>query len=547
METTRAAAVESLVDETSMPGAVGAHPADLVTDAARRFGRRVAYTLVAPDGGCETLSFDEADRLSDAFAGFLIATLGLKPGNVVAVQLANGLPFPIVVFGAWKAGLVVSPINPYYTVTETRRQLLDCDARVLVVDAASVGSIQSECGIPDLGMIAVHGPGLKFDAAGDQPIHAPSGGKAERCWTLAAALDGEYPAPHVRHPVALYQYTGGTTGNSKAAIITAANLAATKSMVSGFFAGHGSPIAGGTALTALPLYHVFAFLFGMLVYIDAGTNNVIVRAAAPVSNLRPAFEGFEIDWMAGVDTLYGGLLGEEWFKASPPRMKFAIAGGAALRPTVALEWERLVGPLLEGYGLTETTGIVSCNPPTAARRIGSIGLPVTSSQVRIVDEAGAEVAPGTSGELLVRGPQVAAGYLDRANDADAFFGGWFRTGDVVVVDSLGMLTIMDRKKDMILVSGFNVYPNEVEAVLATHPDVAEAAVIGIASERTGEAVRAYVVLRKNTANASELDRHCRLSLAAYKVPKEFVIRPHLPKSPVGKILRAQLRTSAASR
>ena len=522
------------------------HPADLATDAARRFGTRPAYTVVMPDGTGETLSFADVDHLSDVFAGFLASSLGAKPGDVVAVQLANGLAFPIVVFGAWKAGLIVTPINPYYTAVETWRQLLDSGARVMVADRSAADLVRSSNNIRDFDMVVVDGAGLPTAPGHADDAHPTSQSRSERCWSFGSALQGDASAQRLRHHVCLYQYTGGTTGSSKAAIITAANLLATRTMVREFFGGHGSPIANGTALTALPLYHIFAFLFGMLVYVDAGTNNVVVPLARPISNLRPAFEHHAIDWMAGVDTLYAGLLAEEWFQASPPRLKFAIAGGAALRPSVATEWERLVGPILEGYGLTETTGIVSCNPPTNARRIGSIGFPVTGSVVRIVDAKYADVSLGTAGELLVRGPQVAAGYLDASISGDAFSDGWFKTGDVAVIDSIGVLTIMDRKKDMILVSGFNVYPNEVEAVLTSHPQVLEAAVIGVDSERSGEAVRAYVVPRGPQPTPKAIEEHCRLSLAAYKVPREFVFVDVLPKSAVGKILRAALRTETRS-
>ena len=517
------------------------HPAELITVAARRFGTKPAYTLVTPDGAAASLGFEEIDHLSDAFAGFLTSVLRLKPGNVLAVQLANGLPFPIVVFGAWKAGLIVSPINPYYTATETRRQLLDSDARVLVADRHSLELVQNGHDIPDFAMIVVEGPGLRAVPVAVMPDQPPPDGMLERYWTFDEALRTDRLEARSYYPVSLYQYTGGTTGRSKAAIITAANLVATKSMVAAFFAGHGSPISGGTALTALPLYHIFAFLFGMLVYVDAGTNNLLVPAARPVSNLRPAFEDFPIDWMAGVDTLYAGLLAEDWFRNAAPTLRFAIAGGAALRPAVALEWERLVGPLLEGYGLTETTGIVSCNPLTEARRAGSIGIPVSGSSIRIVDDEGADVSPGTAGELLVRGPQVAAGYLDPRDDVEAFANGWFRTGDIAVLDSLGLLTIMDRKKDMILVSGFNVYPNEVEAVLSLHPGVSDVAVIGFESAKSGEAVRAFVVRKDETTTAEDLDRHCRISLAAYKIPREFIFADELPKTAVGKTMRAALR------
>ena len=523
------------------PCDVAQHPADLIRLAAKRYGSRPAFTLMMPDGASELLDFLETDRLSSSFAGFLTSVLGLKPGDVLAVQLGNGLPFPIVVFGAWKAGLIVTPINPYYTVVETWRQLLDSGARVMVADRSAADVVRNSNSLPDFDMIIVDGAGIPAPPEQDDTFNPSSFGGAERCWSFGEALQGYAATIRFHHPICLYQYTGGTTGSSKAAIITAANLLATRTMVSEFFGSHGSPIANGTALTALPLYHIFSFLFSMLVYLDAGTNNVVVPIARPISNLRPAFEHHAIDWMAGVDTLYAGLLAEEWFQASPPRLKFAIAGGAALRPSVATEWERLVGPILEGYGLTETTGIVSCNPPTDARRIGSIGFPVTGSAVRIVDDEYADVSPGTAGELLVRGPQVAAGYLDPSIQGDAFSDGWFRTGDVAVVDTIGVLTIMDRKKDMILVSGFNVYPNEVEAVLTSHPQVLEAAVIGIDSERSGEAVLAYVVSRGKAATPEELDRHCRLSLAAYKVPRGFVVTDSLPKSAIGKILRGQLR------
>ena len=523
-------------------GAQAAHPADLITIAADRYGARPAFTIVLPDGSAQDASFAEADRRSDAFAGFLIEKLALSPGDVVAVQLANGLFFPIAVFGAWKAGLIVTPINPFYTAVETRRQLVDSGARALVADGSALDQLAKD-DLSALALIAVDGPLLPSTRAVPPRLaDKPSMDGDVRRWTIEQVLAHDASSARLRHPVALYQYTGGTTGRSKAAIITADNLLATRTIVAGFFASHGSAIADGTALTALPLYHIFAFLFGILVYVDAGVRNVIVPSARPVANLRPAFETYAIRWMAGVDTLYAGLLAEEWFRANPPRLTFAIAGGAAVRPVVAQEWERLVSPLLEGYGLTETTGIVSCNPPTAARRTGSVGLLVPGSSVRIVNEAGADVVAGHAGELLVRGAQVASGYLGTAANPQAFSDGWFRTGDIASLDGGGMLTIHDRKKDMILVSGFNVFPNEVEAVLSEHSGVIEAAVIGIVNERTGEAVRAYVVLRDLSLTPADLDAYCRQSLAAYKVPRDFIVCDDLPKSTVGKVLRGELRS-----
>lgn len=518
------------------------HPADLLTRAAERFGALPAFTVAHPDGTTEGLTFVEAAQLSDAFAGFLETVLLLSAGDVVAVKLSNGLAFPIVVFGAWKAGLTVTPVNPFYTAVETIHQLRDSGAKVVVTEGAMADQLQGD--LPGLAFITVDGlVSPKREARPSEHDGATESlVGARRRWPIADALASTATPSARRSAVALYQYTGGTTGRSKGATITASNLLATAAMVRDFFAGFGSPIERGTALTALPLYHIFAFLFGMLVYVEAGTQNVIVPLPRPLSNLRPAFKQFEIEWMAGVDTLYAGLLAETWFREALPRLRFAIAGGAALRPSVAAEWERLVGPVLEGYGLTETTGIVSCNPPTAARRAGSVGLPVPGTDIRIVDKQGRDVPVGGSGELLVRGPQVATGYRgDEPELLESFENGWVRTGDIAAFEASGMLVIRDRTKDMVLVSGFNVYPNEVEAVLTSHPGVAEAAVIGVPDDRTGESVRAFVVLRDPPPSIQELDRHCRMKLAAYKVPREFLARAELPKSAVGKILRANLR------
>lgn len=518
------------------------HPADLLTRAAERFGALPAFTVAHPNGTAESLTFVDAVRLSDAFAGFLETGLHLSAGDVLAVKIPNGLAFPIIVFGAWKAGLIVTPVNPYYTAAETIHQLRDSDAKILLTEAAMADQLKDD--LPGMVVVTVDAAvSINRSASHSRQDDAVKPLRGEQIqWTLDAALMSSGIPSGRRNRVALYQYTGGTTGRSRGAIITAANLLATSAIVRDFFGEFGSPIERGTALTALPLYHIFAFLFGMLVYVEAGTQNVIVPLARPVSNLKSSFEMFKIDWMAGVDTLYAGLLAEPWFRVEPPRLRFAIAGGASLRPSVAADWEQLVGPLLEGYGLTETTGIVSCNPPTAARRSGSVGIAVPGTDIKIIDTDGHEVAFGDSGELLVRGPQVAAGY--RSNDpdlSDSFEDGWLRTGDVGTFDATGMLVIRDRTKDMVLVSGFNVYPNEVEAVLTSHPGVVEAAVIGVPDNRTGETVKAFVVLRNPPPSFAELELHCRASLAAYKIPREFETRGELPKSPVGKILRAILR------
>ncbi len=346
------------------------------------------------------------------------------------------------------------------------------------------------------------------------------------------------------HPVALYQYTGGTTGRSKGAVLTHANLQAVLRMAEDYLAGFGAQIEPGEAIVTLPpLYHIFAFNFNFLLFFRRGARNLLVPNPRPLSNTQPAFDKFPVRWMTGVDTLYAGLLAEPWFQANPPKLKLAVSGGTSLRPVTGERWRAAVGQILEGYGLTESCCFVAFNPPGPKERPGTVGLPLPGSDVRIADVEGRELAPGTPGELLVRGPHIIECYLDRQDETrEAFVDGWFRTGDIAVMDEDGYIRIVDRKKDMVLVSGFNVYHNEVEAVIAEHPDISEVAVIGVPDEITGEALCAFVALHRPGLDAPTIIQHCRERLTAYKVPKRIEFREQLPKSPIGKILRAQLRT-----
>lgn len=343
--------------------------------------------------------------------------------------------------------------------------------------------------------------------------------------------------------MALVQYTGGTTGRSKGAVLTHRNILSVLQMTDDYLSAHGAPfLPSDVVLTALPLYHVFAFVINFLSFFRKGARNLLVPNPRPLANLAPAFRQFGVTWMTGVDTLYAGLLVEPWFIEAPPALRYAISGGTALRPSTGQRWRGTVGPMLEGYGLTETSCIVACSPPNQSPRPGSVGLPMPGSEVRVVDAIGVPVAPGERGELQVRGPHVTRGYWQRPEENTAAFSGdWFRTGDIVVMDTGGSITIVDRLKDMVLVSGFNVYPNEVEAVIAAHPDVAEVAVIGVPDDVSGEAVCAYITPKQKGLAAEQIIAHCRLHLTAYKVPKRVVFQDGLPKSPVGKILRAQLR------
>ena len=346
--------------------------------------------------------------------------------------------------------------------------------------------------------------------------------------------------------LAVLQYTGGTTGVSKGAMLTHGNLLNNVNQMLAMGATH---MADGQecVLTALPLYHVFAFTSNLLGFLAIGAHNVLVPSPRPVQNLQRAIENYPISWMTGVNTLYNGLLNEEWFVAYPPRkLKAAIAGGTALHSAVAKRWTEVTDtPIVEGYGLTETSPIVSFNPLRGEPRIGSIGIPAPGTQVRLLDDNGQPATLGEPGEICVQGPQVMQGYWQNDTETLAVLrDGWLATGDVAVMAPDGYLRIVDRKKDLVLVSGFNVYPNEVEDVITRLDGVLEAAVIGVSNAKTGEEVRAYVVLDSDAASPlsqADILAHCSEHLTAYKVPRVVTMRDSLPKSPIGKVLRKELK------
>lgn len=512
---------------------------------AERYGDSPAFTLVLPNGLTADLSFSQVQALSDQFAAWLIDEQQMQVGEVVAVQLPNSLHYPVAVLGAWKAGLIVTNVNPLYTEREVRNQLADSGARLLIAcdlfveraapiaQALGIALLTTSLGDffpPEVGRAIAAQAGV--DVAGLPRV------------VDALAAGAALPLPAYRaNPVALYQYTGGTTGRSKGAVLTHANLQAVLQMAEDYITGFGMPFApGDVILTVPPLYHIFAFNFNFLLFYRSGGRNLLVPNPRPLSNLQPAFEQFAVHWMTGVDTLFAGLLAEPWFLAKPPALKAAVSGGTALRPTTQARWLATAGQILEGYGLTESSCFVAFNPPGEHCRPGTVGLPLPGCDLLIRDAAGNACTVGEPGELLIRGPHVVGSYLNRPDEnREAFCDGWFNTGDIAVMDEQGYLRIVDRKKDLILVSGFNVYPNEVEDVLAEHPDVAEVAVVGVPDDSTGEAIRAFVALRSPGVSAEQLILHCRERLTAYKVPRQILFREQLPKSPVGKILRAELR------
>ena len=541
--------------------------AALVRESAAKYAAQEAFTLLLPNGTRGALTFAEVDRLSDAFAVYLREVAGFAAGDRLAVQMPNCLAYPIVVFGTLKAGLVMVNTNPLYTAPEMEHQFADAGATGLVVIdlfADRVAKVLPKTAIRTVVVVTIADllPWLKRTVVRAVQRHVkkqvPPITFAHTTFDRALAQgrakleSGADPLLYLRglghDRVATLQYTGGTTGVSKGAVLTEGNLLA--NIIQCIEVWKPGVIEGKeTVITALPLYHIFAFTANLMVFFVFGGRNILLPSPRPLANLKQALTTEGATWLTGVNTLFAGLMHEPWFQQHPGfALKGTVAGGMALVPAVGERWEAMTKtPMYQGYGLTETSPVVSLVPFHRNKR-ESIGAPVPGTDVRIVDTDGVDVATGDAGELLVRGPQVMAGYWQRPDEtARVLKDGWLATGDVAVADDDGYLYIVDRKKDMILVSGFNVYPNEVEAVMAAHPGVAEVAVIGTPDEASGEAVCAFVVRRDPALTEAILRDFCRLSLTAYKVPRVVHFRDDLPKSPVGKVLRKDLRGLAAPR
>jgi long-chain acyl-CoA synthetase len=361
---------------------------------------------------------------------------------------------------------------------------------------------------------------------------------------LSKGASAKHSPVEVTHEdIAVLQYTGGTTGVSKGAMLTQRNILANMAQIHNC-AKHQIIEGQETVMTALPLYHIFALSVNFLTFIAMGQRMVLVPKPIPVENLMKIFKKYEITAMTGVNTLFNALLNLEDFVKNPPKsLKIAMGGGMAVQKSVNEKWQNLTGqPIVEGFGLTESSPVTHVNPLDENLRIGSIGIPVASTLAKVVDETGKEVPNGDTGELIVKGPQVMAGYWQRPEEtAKSIKDGWLWTGDMATRDDDGFFYIVDRKKDMILVSGFNVFPNEVEEVLASHPKVLEAAVIGVPDDNSGEAVKAFVVPKDKSLTIEELKAHCHDQLTGYKRPRHFEFKDELPKTNVGKILRRELR------
>lgn len=540
---------------------------DMVSAVAHLYPKRQAFTACLPNGMNGSLTFAQVDEMSDALAIYLRETAGLNQGDRVALQVPNGLSFPVAAFAVFKAGCVLVNVNPLYTAEEMAHQFADAKPQALiVVDMFAEKLTQALQGhpIPNIiiTQVAEFFPAMprgivrlvqKHWDRTLAPIALPhirlpeaiEAGRQQRI--NQSIVVEEYSAALSPDDTACLQYTGGTTGVSKGAMLTHANLLVnmeqTMEMIDGVEKGKE------TALTALPLYHVFAFTVNLLGFYSLGARNILIPNPRPLTNLKRALENYPITWMSGVNTLFNGLSNETWFQDSPPKyLKFASAGGMALQSSVAARWEDVTGkPVLEGYGLTESSPVITFNP-LGKTRPNSIGIPVPSTDLRCLDEDGTEVPQGEPGELAARGPQIMKGYWEKPDEtAKTMLGDWLLTGDIGIMDKDGYFSIVDRKKDLVIVSGFNVYPNEIEDCLAAHPGILEAAVIGVPDGASGEAVKAFVVLRDHTLTSVAIRTYCNEHLTGYKVPKAVEFREDLPKSNVGKILRKDLRSEEIAR
>lgn len=540
------------------------HLPDLIAEASKKYGKRKAFIQVMPNGMNGRLSFQQVDALSDSFARYLREVLKLEAGDRVAVQMPNNLSYPIVAFGIFKAGLVLVNTNPLYTPSEMVHQYRDSGARALIAIDMFADRLPEVLGKTNIEHVVTVKISEFFP-----PVVAGVIRLVQRFWSRTlpkitvkhtrfqealklgaqAKQSGDYLASVTGDSVAALQYTGGTTGVSKGAMLTHSNLIYnTIQMIqmNGKFIRPGEE----TVLTALPLYHIFAFTVNLLGFYHSGGTNILVPSPRPPSNLKRAFENYKITWLSGVNTLFNALLNERWFTDSPPKHLVAsAAGGMALHESVAERWLKVTKtPIVEGYGLTESSPVLSFNPLGGQVKVGSIGIPVPGTEMKCVDEHGNTVSLGEPGELVARGPQIMKGYWNRDDEtAKTLRDGWLYTGDVAQMDEQGYFKIVDRKKDMILVSGFNVYPNEVEEVIASVEGVIEVGVVGTPDERSGERVTAYVVSAIKAPTKDQILAYCRENLAAYKVPAQVIFVEELPKSPIGKILRRELRDNPSAK
>jgi len=526
--------------------------ASVLESACERFHHRPAFANMG-----RTLTYGDIDRLSLAFASYLRNILKLQKGDRVAIMLPNVLQYPIAIFGALRAGLTVVNTNPMYTARELRHQLHDSGAVAIIVLDNFASTLAEVLHDTPIAHVITTGLGdlLGFPKSVvvnltlryiKKLVPAYSIPQAVR-FNAALAAGARRPlgkVPIDKDDIAFLQYTGGTTGVAKGAMLTHGNMVANMMQVS---AWAGSRFREGeeVIVTAIPLYHIFALTANCLVFMKTGGHNHLITNPRDMPGFVRILQGIRCTAITGVNTLFNGLLNTPGFdKVDFSALTLALGGGMAVQRAVAERWKKVTGvTLVEAYGLTETSPAACMNPLDLSEYNGAIGLPICSTDASIQDDDGNQLGAGQVGELCIRGPQVMKGYWQRPEEtAKVITGdGWLHTGDIARMDEKGYFTIVDRKKDMILVSGFNVYPNEIEDVVAQCPGVLEVAAVGVPDEKSGEAVKVVIVKKDPALTAEKVKEHCRANLTGYKLPKYIEFRDALPKTNVGKILRRELR------
>ena len=523
-----------------------------------QFGDLPAYINMG-----QTLTYRALEQQSRAFAAYLQQELHLQKGDRVGLMMPNLLQYPVALFGILRAGMIAVNINPLYTPRELEHQLKDSGAKAIVIVSNFANTLERvvyKTGVKHV-ILTRMGDHLglakgtlvnfvvKYIKKLVPKYNLPNAISFRRALSKGQLL--QYIKPHIQaDDLAFLQYTGGTTGVAKGAMLTHRNMLANVEQCLGMY---GPVLNQGRefVVTALPLYHVFALTVNCLLFMRIGACNLLITNPRDIPGFVRELKKYQPSCLIGVNTLFNALLSNEEFCLHPmPTLRLVIGGGMSVQRSVAERWQVQTGTrLLEGYGLTECSPLVSVCPFDLEGHNGSIGLPVCSTEVRLMDEEGHEVlALETPGELQIRGPQVMKGYWQRPEATDEILkDGWLSTGDVVTIDDEGFLRIVDRKKDMILVSGFNVYPNEIEDVVMQHPGVQEVAAVGVPSGSSGEAVKIFVVKKDASLTDEALITFCRRQLTGYKVPKLVEFRDELPKSNVGKILRRELRDEARAK
>ena len=523
---------------------------EVLERAFKLYANKPAFTSLG-----RTLSYAELDSQSAAFASYLQQS-GLKAGDRIAVQLPNLVQYPVVVFGALRAGLVVVNTNPLYTTREMKHQFTDSGAKALVIlanMASQAAEILSETGIQHVIVTQIadlHSP-VKRVVLNTVVRHVkrlvPKYRLPEAISLRQALKRGEQKPfipyyPDV-HDIAVLQYTGGTTGVAKGAMLTHGNLIANQLQLMSHLSGcieEGVEIFIGP----LPLYHIYAFTLHCTLLLGTGNHSVLIPNPRDIPGFAKEMKRWKFSGFAGLNTLFVALCKNEIFKQLDfSHLKFTASGGMALTKDAAERWHQITGhPVIEGYGLTETSPAVTFNLPSAMQ-LGSIGRSIPLTELKVINDLGETLPKDEVGELCVRGPQVMKGYWKRPEDTSEILSedGWLKTGDVAVIQADGFVRIVDRKKDMVIVSGFNVYPNEIEDIVCMLPEIVECAAIGVPDEKSGEAVLLYVVSDASELTEDDVRNYCREKLAAYKVPKAVYFNDTLPKSNVGKVLRRELK------